>query len=100
MGFLEAELPEMVGADVLDVAGARIEAQAAHTADVRNTQRPLHVEDIGVRVGHRHHHLRQTGATCDSRHFGSPCYSDRPDPATAADLPTMRSQPSHCCYAV
>jgi len=25
-------------------------------------------EDVGVRIGHRHHHLRQTGAACDSRH--------------------------------
>ena len=40
--------------------------------DVGDPQRPLPVEHVGVRVGHGHHHLRQTGAAC---HEARSCHS-------------------------
>src|SRR6185503_11744697 len=38
MGFLEAELAQLVRPDVLDMAGGRIEAQPALTVDIPDAQ--------------------------------------------------------------
>ena len=43
--------------------------------DVGDPQRPLDIEHIGVRIGHRHHHLRQTGTAAS--HDARSCHSPR-----------------------
>ena len=68
MGFLEAEFAQVVLADVLDVPGGGVEPQPSLPVDVGDPQRPLHVEDVGVRIGHGHHHLAQASVACVARH--------------------------------
>ncbi len=68
MGFLEAEFTQVVLADVLDVPGGRVEPQPALAVDVGNPQRPFLVEDVGMRVRDRHHHLAQASVACVARH--------------------------------
>jgi len=47
MGLFEAQLAELVLADVLDVPAGRVQAQPTGAVDVADTQRPFATEYIG-----------------------------------------------------
>ncbi len=73
----------------------RVEPQPAQPVDVGDPQWPLPVEDVRVRVGHRHQNLRQPACRC------RPCvliWSH--DPAIGRpDCQVCEGRPSHRRYA-
>jgi hypothetical protein len=77
MRLLVPQLTQLIGADVLDVTGRGVESQPAPTVGVGNSQGPLDVEDVGVRIGDRHHRLGEArGGVRTATHGFRYCHND------------------------